>query len=207
MKIAAPLIVYLQDSRDVEISRFGKGNNKIGESIYTFSRLPRRDGGTCPGSTPWCERFCYAQHVDGLVRDVWRINTQREIPPEIPADCRLLRLHVSGDFTTELYIERWRDRLLERPDVRMWTYTRSWRIPRLLQYLERLRTLPNVQVFASMDESTLELPPIGWRVAWIKGDPLQRGYVCPEETGRKRDCESCRFCFLGTKGDVVFLRH
>jgi hypothetical protein len=32
-------------------------------------------------------------------------------------------------------------------------------------------------------------------------------YVCPEETGRKPDCESCRYCFHGQRNDVTFLEH
>ena len=32
-------------------------------------------------------------------------------------------------------------------------------------------------------------------------------YVCPEETGRIRDCESCGYCFKGQKHDVTFLEH
>jgi hypothetical protein len=43
-------------------------------------------------------------------------------------------------------------------------------VPELLPALEELRALPNVQMFASMDPSTEELPPIGWRRAWIMRD-------------------------------------
>ena len=80
-----------------------------------------------------------------------------------------------------------------------------------------------------MDVSCEELPPAGWRIAWIDGDPRLSetsssqhyscgpveqaaeldsiGYICPEQTGRKLNCEECRYCFDGQKHDVIFLRH
>jgi hypothetical protein len=32
-------------------------------------------------------------------------------------------------------------------------------------------------------------------------------YVCPEETGYKKDCVSCGYCFEGKRNDVTFLEH
>jgi hypothetical protein len=115
--------------------------------------------------------------------------------------------------------------------VTAWAYTRSWRVPDLLPDLERLRALPNVQLFASMDQSHTDLPPEGWRRAWIDGDtragqPLElrahedgditrnvrtfddtMSLVCPEETKHKTNCAECRYCFDGQTNDVTFLRH
>lgn len=34
-----------------------------------------------------------------------------------------------------------------------------------------------------------------------------RGYTCPEETGHKKDCLDCGYCFEGRHNDVVFLEH
>lgn len=234
MKITADrqrsvLTVYVPDTRAVEVSRFGIGNLKIGLNVYTYSRLPGRDGGTCPGSTPECEAVCYAKRVvaeAGIVSSVWALNSQTEDAPEsLPDGCRLLRLHISGDFTSVPYINGWTELLARHPDVTVWAYTRSWRVPSLLPALERLRALPNVQMFASMDETTPELPPTGWRRAWIDGDtraqrdPVLDQYtsrvtfdgtrtlVCPEQTGLKADCATCRYCFDGQRGDVTFLKH
>ena len=224
-----PLTLYLPDTRDVTISPFGKGNGKIGENVFTYSRVAGRVGGTCPGSTDECEAICYAKRIGGPLRSLYEENSFFTDAPRIPDECRLLRLHISGDFDTVGYIRSWVTRLEMRPDVTCWAYTRSWRVPALLPALEELRALPNVQLFASMDTSTTELPPDGWRRAWIDGDQrIERwarlslwhksqhhdisddatpSYVCPEQTGRKRDCESCRYCFDGHKNDVTFLRH
>ena len=99
------------------------------------------------------------------------MNTQHHASlPELPEEARLLRIHVTGDFDTVTYIEAWIRLLHQHPWVSAWGYTRSWRIPELLPILEELRKLPNIQLFASMDSSIEELPPIGWRRAWLEGD-------------------------------------
>ena len=250
-KKGKPLTVYLPDTRGVEISRFGRGNLKIGMNVFTYSRLPgdpnrlalgsgEYDGwrGTCPGATEECQRICYAARPvteNGAVAKMWWLNSITNSVPDLPEQCKLLRIHVSGDFDTLDYIASWYNRLKERPDVTAWAYTRSWRVPSLLTALEALRTLPSLQLFASMDKSHTDMPPVGWRRAWIDGDPRagvvyripahsagaleipsfyldrtadeRKALVCPEETKHVRDCEECGFCFKGQRNDVVFLEH
>ena len=200
--ITKPLTVYLPDTRGVVLEqRYGKGNLKIGPNVYTYSRLPGMVGrfalglslagessiggreaiywaGTCPGATPECQRICYASRPvaeGGVVFDMWNRNTiTNEVPP-IPDDADLLRIHVSGDFDTPEYIDNWILRLEDRPDVACWAYTRSWRVPSLLERLEKLRALEHVQLFASMDKSHTDVPPEGWRRAWI--DEIGRAHV------------------------------
>ena len=249
MKLTQPIVVFLPDTRDVEISRYGFGNLKLGMGVFTYSRIAgnpellrahntqsstfwtqKNPGGTCPGSTPECEAICYAKRIGGPVREVYAQNASDDVPP-IPDACQILRLHVSGDFDTSAYISNWVDRLTERPDVTCWAYTRSWRVPHLVAALEDLRALPNVQLFASMDWSHTDEPPTGWRRAWIDGDQRAgkfldvttqddtgrrrlsttydgvSSYVCPEETGHKKNCLECAYCFEGQTNDVTFLRH
>jgi hypothetical protein len=206
------LTVYLPDTRGVTISRFGIGNLKIGLGVHTYSRLPgspshyalglRTDGGTrrigalsgdqsafkgtCPGATKECQDICYAARPvaeNGPVAEMWLKNSATEdVPMELPPDCKILRLHISGDFSSRGYIDGWYALLANRPDVKVWAYTRSWRVPELLPALDRLRSLPNVQVFASVDKTTddKEITSITnayirdgrepWRLAWIDGD-------------------------------------
>jgi hypothetical protein len=233
-KLTSNLVVYLPDTRAVEIGRFGIGNTKIGMGVFTYSRLAGQMSGTCPGSTDECEAICYAKRISGVVREVYVTNSMTSEVPPLPAECRILRLHISGDFDSVNYIENWIKRLQERPDVTCWAYTRSWRVPELLPALERLRALPNMQLFASMDQSHTDIPPSDWRRAWIDGDPragdplnigahidvtalghernqttfdLTPSYVCPEETKHKENCLACGYCFEGQKNDVTFLRH
>lgn len=234
------LTVYLPDTRGVDISPFGKGNLKIGPGVYTYSRIAGNANqtpfGTCPGSTPECEAICYAKRIGGPVRDQYLANSMTTYVPELPEDARLVRIHVSGDFDSIVYIDAWIWHLTARPDVTVWAYTRSWRVPELLPALEQLRCMPNMQLFASMDVSAKEMPPAGWRIAWIDGDPRAgaptgilshteeavdafKGFsllrtasgtktlVCPEETKSVANCEECGYCFDGKRNDVTFLKH
>lgn len=255
----APLKVFtmMADTRGSELSRFGCGNSKLGFGVTTYSRISgdpttrhvsgmgldtlAHPEGTCPGATKECSAICYATRITGdLIEYVYRRNGGPDVPP-IPDETQILRIHVSGDFDSPVYIVNWIKRLRDRPDVTCWAYTRSWRVPELLPFLEVLRALPNVQLFASMDPSCEDVPPDGWRRAWIWRDepngewPKEHrlepedfdsaikgtwsrnmkvielaetpAYVCPEETGHKKDCLACGYCFEGQKHDVVFLEH
>lgn len=325
MKVTGEIIVHIPDTRGVVISPFGSGNLKIGHGIYTYSKLPGRPTevalgsphrltvlqgdhhgtsvmGTCPGATPECVSICYAQRPvaeQGVVYQMWQANSLAGANvPDPPADAALIRLHISGDFDSVAYIDRWREILEQRPQLTVWAYTKSWRVPELRPALERLRSLPNMQMFASMDASALDdpnhdpacavcgfpssesfhsvrcpddagahdyVPTPAWRRAWIyrpvssPGFPAEErlsglpaligskqmalnythtaytmapdrpldtagqvarlregkalvlastpSYVCPEQTGYKKDCLSCGYCFEGKRNDVTFLEH
>lgn len=204
--ITKPLVFYIPDSRGVVRSRFGLGNMKLGPNVFTYSRLPGtpdkvalgvtefndRDidiwKGTCPGATKECQSICYAERPVkeyGDVLQMWLRNSMDQTVPELPEEAKFLRFHVSGDFSSVEYIENWIERLTARPDVTAWGYTRSWRIPALLPALERLRALPNVQLFASMDASTPDDPnrdPLCMTCLMEKGN-FQHLVRCPDDCG------------------------
>lgn len=207
----AKLEIRLPDTRGVTISRWGAGNLKIGLGVITYSKLAVK---TCPGRSVWCDKECYAQRIHGVVEEfVYKINTEAGADvPDLPEDAKICRPHVSGDFDSVAYIDRWIYIVRGRPNVQFWAYTRSWNVPELLPALEVLRGLPNMQLFASMDESTAQVPPEGWRVAWIEGDPripAKTSLVCPEERKKVANCEQCGYCLKAPKvlRDVIFLKH
>lgn len=192
----------------------GKGNNKIGKNVYTFSTTPGlpENGGTCPGASEWCIAHCYAARLQRYPSAAarWAENAQAVdagLMPEVPAKAREYRIHVAGDFDSVPYIEAWIALAESRPDVKFWGYTRSWRVNALLPALDRLRAGANVQLFASLDLSIETLPPEGWRVAFIDEDPRVSGFQCPEQTGAKASCADCGYCFRGVRGNVRFLTH
>jgi hypothetical protein len=209
----AKLEIMLPDTRGVTISRWMKNNLKLGPNVVTYSKLALA---SCPGASVWCKKDCYAQRIKGVVEDVYRINTQAGADvPDLPENTELCRPHVSGDFDSVAYIDRWIYIVRGRPDVLFWAYTRSCNVPELMPALSVLQALPNMQLFASMDESTPKLPPDGWRIAWIEGDMRigrvdgHTSIVCPEERKKVENCEKCRYCFTPFVGirDVVFLKH
>jgi len=192
----------------------GEGNAKVGD-VFTFS-LPSRV--TCPGASEWCLKHCYAhryerlrpacrrayqrnlilaQRTDGFVRVMTGI-----VPRIIPS----MRIHVGGDFYSAQYCQAWFRICSALPHTKFWAYTRSCVVPRLLPALEKLRALPNVELFASIDP-TMPLPSKDWRIAFIETDERANGPLCAEQTGQHDSCLACGYCFRTTKGNVVFRVH
>ena len=195
------------------------GNDKLGKGISVINR-PAGIAFTCPGESKFCIE-CYAKKGNFK-----RYNIQLKYQTEIiklPKKIRkFFRIHVSGDYDTVEYINDIIQLVTSEPDTYFWGYTRSWIIPELLPALEALGSLPNMQLFASCDE-TMPLPPTDWRIAGIQGDDRITGLVCPFEqcsaqcpdncSHNKRtnhvpklpDCKTCKYCFIKQKGNVLFV--
>jgi len=194
------------------------GNTKTGKSIATYSRTPVT---TCPGASSWCMDNCYAMRPYRQykqTRAAWDRNATDRIPklpkPKKNNELTFFRIHVSGDFDTPEYIMGWYYALKARPDVRAWAYTRSWTTSSgleysdLMPYLEKLRSV--MQLFASTDPSIQIEPPEGWRIAAIDNDARYSGPkfpICMEQAKKQPDCANCRYCFIGTKGNINFIDH
>lgn len=227
--------------------RFTKGNDKLRKKAVSDWRPNSRRRHirvfnfnlraihTCPGRTFTCESYCYADAGRyRMLRDAHDAN--RTIADEkrgviertenLPAGA-WLRIHTSGDFYSAEYTHKWRIAAALRPDVMFWAFTRSWSVARILPSLERLRALPNVQLFASVDVSTVGAPPPDWRIAYLKADTFSpaattrkirarelrymqaadEALTCPEQTGDMADCLDCGFCILAKRGNVGFIQH
>lgn len=192
----------------------GNGNIKVGP-IPTFS-LPAQ--ASCPGATPWCIQHCYAKRYERMRPNCQRAYERnlklsrnprrfvREMLKHIPRDTPVLRIHVSGDFYDARYIYSWVTIARQRPRTKFWAYTRSWVVPALLPALERLRSLKNVHLFASVDLDMPDAPKL-WRVAYLETDPRAKGLPCLHQYGKAASCHECRYCFKPGKGSVIFKIH
>ena len=175
-------------------------------------------GLTCPGASDECSIFCYAKN--GFfnmprVRNAYHSNFEASQHPEfVPAMIQAItdigddkfRIHAAGDFYSVAYIQAWQAIAEALPNISFFAYTRSWNVPTLLPALEVLRALPNVQLFASLDDSMPDAPE-GWRIAYMEGDTRHKGMVCLEQVGKKPDCASCGYCFIKQAGHVEFIKH
>ena len=192
----------------------GEGNRKVGE-IMTFS-LPSRI--TCPGASRWCLEHCYAWRYEqirpacqrayaanlALAQDTERF--KRLMIGVLPRVMDSFRIHVSGDFFSPAYAEAWFEIIAAFPQTRFWAYTRSWIAPSLAVSLQRLRSLNNLQLFASVDAG-MPLPPKGWRVAYVDKDARAKGLLCRAQNGDQATCGACGYCIQRRSGDVVFRAH
>ena len=179
------------------------GNEKVGRNVGIVNREAET---TCPGSSPWCREHCYAKkRLSGWQQERYRTDTIR-MPIKLP---KIVRFQVSGDFDTPEYIQWAIDVVRNFPDTSFWAYTRSWRVPDLLPFLEQLRAESNIQLFASTDTTMDETPPSGWRIAYIQGDKRYTGtgMTCLAQVGKMPDCKSCTYCFRKRRGHVEFITH
>lgn len=201
------------------------GNGKLGEGVHTWS-LPAVV--TCPGRTPTCERVCYATKsrftfpavVERLAWN-YQQSRQADFPDRLAREvrrkgCQVIRVHVSGDFYSPEYAEKWLWVMRQRPKPRYFFYTRSYRVPDFLPVLERMAALKCCRVWFSADKDVLpDQIPRGVRVAYLQvgedEDPalldlrfavrrlrspqLALPLLCPQERGTASNCGDCGKCY------------
>jgi hypothetical protein len=182
----------------------------------------------CPGASEWCLAHCYTadDREDVFTVQDWCDNWYWvEEFPQILATVVLsqlkaatgpvaVRLHSSGDFYSTSYIEFWRGIASSSPETRFWAYTRTWCIDELRPSLEDLRQLPNVQLFASWDD-TMPSPPSDWRSSLVISNEaelqqtLQKtsAFGCPEQFEGGPACASCGLCVGPDPRGVIFVLH
>lgn len=180
---------------------------------------------TCPGKTEYCEKVCYAnKHMFKFPNVIKSLENNYEIAksPEFAIQLtaavnktktNIVRIHPAGDFFSREYLQQWISVVRATPNTKYWVYTRSWRVPEMISDLKELNELPNIQVFASIDNTTTESPPPWMRKAVIvkTWDGIDSSYVqCPAQKNKAITCEKCTYCFKSSKGNkinVAFKEH
>lgn len=130
---------------------------------------------SCPGRTDYCEQDCYAlesekrtataiklqrnydalqaagsaEAMGVLLTNMMSEYRQRAEKLSIPAQKQRFRIHWSGDFFSAAYASAWRQAIEANPDVRFYTYTRSFRPE--MNVVPELVGLPNLDLFLSID--------------------------------------------------------
>lgn len=189
-----------------------KGNAKLGK-IKNFS-LP--SGVSCPGKSEWCKN-CYASKYENRYKNCltaynrnfdW--SKKSYFPDLVIGQLKCLtgnnvRVHPSGDFYSQEYIEHWITICKQLKGHNFWCYTRSWVIPKLFIKLKELNKLRNSQVILSTDP-TMDFPPEKekFRIAFVEEDERKSGIICLHDSGAKHSCDECGYCFLKDNGNVIF---
>jgi len=221
-------------SEDSRPSGLALGNSKTGSTgtkyrtVFVWN-IP--SVATCPGATAWCLDCCYNAdpRAEKFPLREWQINWWWvTVHPEVLYDristqlregstpCAV-RIHSSGDFYNNRYIQFWYDLATAFPAVLFWGYTRSWSVRELLPQLVAFRDLRNVQLFASWDSSMSEPDP-RWRRAIVMKessprellschDPKRSQEFCPEQFLQADNCASCGNCIEPKNYDVLFVIH
>jgi len=202
------------------------GNDKM--KLPTWS-IPR--GETCPGKTPLCDKYCYANKAelmrskhDGSVLASRRRNLYSSMQPDFVKNMvkvikdkghPYFRIHESGDFYNKAYRNKWYEIIRQCPEVKFLAYTKmcSW------DWKNKPR---NLNVFCSIwPDSTpaqkkSSLPKAycidagGMKIPQYNYE--NDGLLCPEQTYDKDNdefhasCDKCKYCWEEQK-PVLFELH
>lgn len=197
-------------------------NSKLGAGIGAVSLPPLV---TCPGKTNYCSKVCYATKGFfrlGAVKNSLATNYDTAESDSFvdlvnagikKNKLKAMRIHPAGDLYSNAYIDKWIAIVKANPKVKFWGYTRSWDVPELVDKVNELAAEPNIELFASIDDTTVNKPPTTLRHAAVSKswDGYDKSYVqCPNQKNNKITCEKCTYCFKpsnGFKNDVVFKEH
>jgi len=156
-----------------------------------------------------------------------------ELPTKVK-DGDVFRLHVAGDFFDSAYVYAWINLMVNNPNIQFFAYTRSWRMPEMVESLHDLAALPNMELLLSVDRDTGYPDKSIWsdfRTAFMmvtdddanlvqpdthvvfrdnRFSILKRvngNLVCPTENGiTKTTCEKCKWCFKANPNKTALKR-
>jgi len=190
------------------LARISTGNRYIADTVIWS--IPQIE--TCPGATVACRQVCYANkgycHSPSVKNSRWTnlVFTQRD--DFIPLMIRLIektglkrvRIHEAGDFYSLDYAKKWLAIAEQMPDVRFWTYSRSWEV------LDSLPELPgNLKIRYSVDSTTNHFPKREYSRAYM-GEMAGVLMCQAKREGSGILCGICRLC-LETDIPVWFPIH
>jgi hypothetical protein len=142
-----------------------------------------------------------------------------KISSMIPESIPLFRIHESGDFFDQRYLDAWIDVVKSRPNTYFFTYTRNFP----LNYSKILKN-KNFTLWASTDDYNIKEAKQfikKYKKARVRHafGPWNRvrqipanSFICPatnHKLAMEGACERCKLCVVGTKTHkhVVFLEH
>lgn len=210
------MITKLSDVKHLKL-----GNTKLPDDMAVFD-LPAEK--TCPGATALCKQFCYAkkaemypavspfrfrnmststteEFVDIITNELLFLNKKKGI--------NKIRIHSSGDFYSQKYLEKWFAIATKLPNIIFYAYTKSW-------YFDFSKHPDNFILFYSTDKTTThtDLPKginnIAHMVDYKVPIGNEVGKSCWDFTKNTNGkCKTCSYCYNGGQDErrVVFYKH
>jgi hypothetical protein len=199
---------------------FSIGNNKkLGKKVATFN-LPSKV--TCPGRTKECELICYAKKAEQCYKtalDSRKRNLKESKKKTFVSSAlkelekiTMVRVHESGDFYNQEYLDKWKEIWTNCPDTKFLAFTKSF-------HLDFGELPENVSIYCSIDSTTIKTPLEGLPKALtvMKRENVPNGYRYCWPIGKKEDgtkdlnhyhiCgDKCMLCW-DNKVDVAWSKH
>lgn len=201
------------------------GNAKLGKGVWTFSMLPTNKEfafewngipytvkGTCCCSCGGCyatkgfynmPSVLVANGIRTLLAREWLGWLERAIMAQIEADdIKLIRIHASGDFFSDAYVDMWKRIAKSFPAVAMWTYTKVARYEHSFDFVD------NVNVVKSMVEGFgFNFGHCGYIITVYKALKAMgiQVYICRCGIDKNQHCINCKGC--SENAVVLFIEH
>lgn len=192
---------------------FSLGNSKLGPAVANLSLAPLL---TCAKGLP-CRKDCYAVKTCKLyatAATAWMRNTLMAAEDRTQFFCAVeqfleaktpkrFRLHVSGDFMDQDYLDQWIQTIARHPAVEFLAFTK--RLDLVFP-----STLPgNLVLVASMwpgftPPKNTDAMPHAWLRTKETPDPRipEDAFTCPGS------CATCNYCWrMKPKDNVIFDKH
>jgi len=192
--------------------KLSHGNSKIFKALIW--NLPA--GKTCPGATELCKKGCYAKASEirfpnvvpqSRKRNLDTSRTKTFVEDMVAAiNCssyEKFRIHESGDFYSQKYLDDWTKIIKQCPDTIFWAYTKSYKLD-----FSKILKLKNVVMRYSVDASTEHLPKQKMAKAHTSAT-YNKSFVCPSTLAKGhsvRCMKDCSFC-IESKNGITFRPH
>ena len=185
-----------------------KGNKKLDKSILCWSISPIK---SCPNCQD-CKKSCYANKSYRMwpnVKKCWDSNLEMahdgsfkgKIIKELATakNVTAVRIHVAGDFFSQMYLNDWKEIASLFPDINFYSYSKTFH---LFDFSE-LIALENVNVINSITDDN----GINFGDEKRVTELLEQGYtICPTAYWKTVICGlDCKICHKESK--VAFLVH
>ena len=200
----------LKQSKNAKLSKDKLPVIKKGKFAgYVIYTLTLEERATCPRSCYHWDN-CYGNNMMFAHRLQHGSELEQRIKDEIKELCAtykgvIIRLHVLGDFYSELYVMLWAQLLSKYSNLAIWGFTGhapdsvigktiGWVRDRFGErFSVRYSNAPDWQF--SANSADLYKPTKG------------KSIVCPEQTGAAESCATCTLCWSAPDKQILFVTH
>ena len=192
-----------------------RGNKKLGKNILNFNLPPVK---SCMNSSD-CSKNCYAVKSYRMYKSTknyqdimqfFALNDIETLEDKIINEIednlkknwfsKVIRIHSSGDFITQNYLNMWVKIASKFKDVKFYGYTK-------VDHILNFDNLPtNLNIISSYVNNKLNFGPHEY-ISKLRAE--SKGIICSPTRGKNLTCEECKYCFykIFDKKKTVFIQH
>lgn len=186
-----------------------RGNKKLGKNILNFNLPPIK---SCMNAES-CKADCYAVKSYRMyptvknyqdIMQFFALNDLETLQNKIESELsnpkkwfqNTVRIHSSGDFITQDYLNMWINISKKFPHIKFYAYTKVNNI------LNFSITPKNLNIINSFVNGKLNFGSYEY-VSKLRAE--SKGIICPPTRGKDLTCEECKYCF--DKKKPLFVIH